>query len=213
MAGIGLKMLYVGKKDTDGKVLTDEKEGLDSTGIFLLDTDKKNLNLGTKTANITGLSGTITKIDGNNETVDTSNPPASPSVAIDANLINYAKKNLMLGRVKNDIGGWFDGDVLPECGLIVESQSPITLKSVYYCFGRGNFTEAGQNVQTNTSTAETREDDNLTYSALTYPAFNKGKPFAVFYEDDPDFDKAKMMDLVFPGQTRYKTNDGGAKKA
>lgn len=212
MASIGLKMLYVGKKDAEGKVLTDENEGLDPTGIFLLDTNKKNLNLGTKTANITGLSGTPTKIDGNNETVDVSNPPASPSVAVDANLINYEKKNLMLGRVKNDIGGFADGDVLPECGLIAESQSPITLKSIYYCFGRGNFTEAGANLQTNTSTAETREDDNLTYSALTYPDFNKGKPFAVFYEDDPEFDKVKMMNLVFPGQTRF-TDESEGKKA
>ncbi|MFT8392397.1 MAG: phage tail protein [Liquorilactobacillus ghanensis] len=206
MATIGLKMLYVGLKDASGNVVADAISGLDESGVFQLDTSKANGNLGTKTANITGLSGTPTKIDGNNVTVDVSNPPSSPSVAIDSNLINYLAKEKMLGRVPNGIGGFIDGDTVPECGFIVEAQVPITLKSVFFCFGRGTFNEASHNVQTNTSTAETRDDDNLTYTALTYDKFNGDKPFATFYEGDPNFDKKAMFDLVFPGQTLITAN-------
>lgn len=205
MALIGLKMLYTGKKNDDGTTVVDADKGLSTTGVFAIDTDKSKGNLGTKTANITGLSGTPTKIDGNNATVDVSNPPASPSVAIDSNLINYVAKEKMLGRVTDGKGGYVDGDVLPECGLIIESQRPITLESVFYCFGRGTFNETGQNVQTNTSTAETREDDNLTFTALDYNKFvdDKGntKPFKVFYSGAAGFDKKAMFDEVFPGQT------------
>ncbi|MFT8725391.1 phage tail protein [Liquorilactobacillus nagelii] len=205
MATIGLRMLYSGIKNDDGSVAADAVKGLDASGVFQIDTNKAKGNLGTKTANITGISGTPTKIDGNNETVDVSNPPSAPSVAIDSNLINYLAKEKMLGRVSNGIGGYIDGDTVPECGLIVEAQIPVTLKSVFFCFGRGTFNEASHNVQTNTSTAETRDDDNLTYTALTYDKFN-GKPLATFYEDDPDFSKKAMFDLVFPGQT-FITSD------
>ncbi|TLQ03649.1 phage tail protein [Pediococcus stilesii] len=208
MAGIGLKMIYVGVKNSDGTVNIDEKEGLSKEGVYAVDTDKSKENLGTKTANITGLSGTPTKISGNNEVVDVSNPPSAPTVAWDANLINFEVKQKILGRVANEIGGYVDGDGSVEAGMIIESQSPITYKSIYYCFGRGTFTETGQNVQTNTDTAETREDDNLSFVALGYDGFN-GKPFSVFYEGSPDFDKAKMFEKVFPGQTLITDNSNG----
>ncbi|MDN7145266.1 phage tail protein [Liquorilactobacillus mali] len=205
MATIGLKMVYTGLKASDGSVVADADKGLDATGVFAIDTDKAKGNLGTKTANITGLSGTPTKIDGNNETVDISNPPASPSVAIDSNLINYVVKEKILGRVSDSKGGYVDGDVLPECGLIVEAQSPVTLDSIFFCFGRGTFNEAGQNIQTNTSTAETRDDDNLTYAALNYSKFVDAKgnshPFKIYHATDAAFDKKAMFDEIFPGQT------------
>ncbi|KRN36212.1 phage tail protein [Lactiplantibacillus plantarum] len=206
MALIGLKMLYTGIKNLDGTTAVAEA-GLSETGVFPIDTDKSHGNLGTKTANITNLSGTPVKISGNNETVDTSNPPSSPSIAIDSNLINYAAKQKMLGRVSNGKGGYSDSDTPVECGLIIESQAPISLKSVFYCFGRGNFNEASQNVGTNTDTAETREDDNLTFTALDYKKFNN-KPFRIYFEDDPKFDKQAMFDEVFPGQTYITTNTG-----
>lgn len=205
MAAIGLKMLYAGLKAADGSAVLDVDQGLSATGVYALDTDKSKGNLGTKSANITGLSGTPTKISGNNEVVDVSNPPSAPSVAVDSNLINYLVKEKILGRVSNGKGGYIDADKPVECGLIIESQSPITYKSIYYCFGRGVFNETAQNIETNTDTAETREDDNLTFTALNYAPFS-GKPYAVFHEDDPKFDKKAMFDEVFPGQTYITSN-------
>ncbi|ANK63361.1 phage tail protein [Loigolactobacillus backii] len=207
MANIGLKMLYTGVKDADGSTIIDAEKGLNITGVYLIDTNKKNGNLGTKTANITGLAGTPTKISGNNEVVDVSNPPSAPSVAIDSNLINYAVKQKILGRISDGKGGYSDSDQTVECGLIIESQSPITYGSIYYAFGRGIYNEAGQNIGTNTDTAETRDDDNLTFTSINYAPFN-GKPYKVFFEDDPLFDKQAMFEEVFPGQTYITKNAG-----
>ncbi|WP_461241150.1 phage tail protein [Paucilactobacillus sp. N302-9] len=207
MAGIGLKMLYTGTKDASGQTIVDAEKGLSEEGVYAVDTDKSKGNLGSKTANITGLAGTPVKIPGNNEIADTTNPPSAPTVAWDANLINYLVKQKLLGRVSNGKGGYSDGDEPVESGLIIESQSPITYKSIYFCFGRGIFNEASQNLQTNTDTAETREDDNLTYTALTYDKFN-GKPYRIYFADDPKFDKQAMFDEVFPGQTLI-TGDTG----
>ena len=207
MAVIGLTTIYTGLKDLDGTVITGDK-GVHESGIFEIDTNKKNLNLGSKSFNITNLAGTQTKISGNNETVDVSNGPASPSVAIDSNMVNPLKLNQLLGRQKLDGGGSTEGEETQEVGLIGVAVDPIKHSRVFYCFGRGIMTQASQNMQTNTDTAQTREDDNLTFTALTYDKFN-GKPFAVFWEGDPDFNEKAMFDLVFPGQTLI-TDDKGA---
>lgn len=208
MANVGLKMLYFALRDTTtGKVITDKEKGLSETGVYLLDTNKANMNLGTKSANITGLAGTSTPISGNDEVVDLTNPTASPSVAIDSNLVNPTVLQKMLGRTVLSHAGYVDGEANVEVALIVESSTLINLKSVFYCFGRGILNQASQNIQTNTDTAETREDDILTYKALSTPEFNK-KPFAIFYEGDKDFDKAAMFNLVMPGQTLYTSTTG-----
>lgn len=206
MATVGLTMVYVGVKGDDGQVILDKDTGVSETGVYAIDTNKGHLNLGVKTANITTMSNTPQKITGNNEVVDVTKPPAAPSVALDANLINPFVKQKILGRVNNGFGGYTDSDKPVDAGLIIESRLPVTMQSVFYCFGRGNFTETTQNIQTDTDTAETREDDNLTYTSLTYAGFN-GKPIAVFYSDDPKFDKNKMFDLVFPGQ-KFVTASG-----
>lgn len=205
MANIGLKMLYVGIKNLDGTACVDAVKGVSSTGVYAIDTNKSHMNLGAQTANISNLSGTATKINGNNEVVDLSNPPSNPTVAITANLINPEVKEKLLGRVKLDSGIWVDGDAPVYSGLIIETQSPITLESVYYCFGMGEFTETTQNVQTNTDTAETRESDTLTYTSMNYAKFN-GKNFAYARENGESFDKQKLFDTVFPGQT-FVTKD------
>lgn len=205
MATIGLWGIYTGIRGNDGNVVCDSKKGLSDEGVYFVSTDKNAGNLGSKTANITGLAATPTKIDGNNQVVDVTNPPSSPSVAWTANEINYLVKQKILGRESNGKGGYVDTDNTVECPLIIVSQSTISRKKVFFCFGRGVFNEASHNVQTNTSTAETRDDDNLTYTALTYDKFG-GKPYAVFYEDDPQFDEKAMFDMVFPGQKMIKEN-------
>ena len=208
MATLGLNMLYTGIKADDGSTVIDADKGLAANGVYPIDTSKANGNLGTKTANITGLSGTVSKITGNNEVVDVSNPPSAPSVAIDANEINFIVKQKLLGRVSDGKGGYIDSDTPVEAGLIIESRSPVTRTAVYFCFGRGIFNEASQNIQTNTDTAETRDDDNLTFTALNYDKFS-GQPYKVYAESDPKFDKQAMFDTVFPGQTFYKKASNG----
>ncbi|MDG6770374.1 phage tail protein, partial [Lactiplantibacillus plantarum] len=110
MAALGLNMLYTGIKADDGSTVIDADKGLAAAGVYPIDTSKANGNLGTKTANITGLSGTVSKITGNNEVVDVSNPPSAPSVAIDANEINFIVKQKLLGRVSDGKGGYIDSD-------------------------------------------------------------------------------------------------------
>lgn len=209
MAAIGLKMVYVGLKDANGNVITGDA-GLSDTGIFEIDTNKANRNLGTKTANISNLTGNVTKISGNNQTVDVAVPDGAPTIAIDANFINPEKKEKMLGHVQLDDGGWVSGDKPVETGVILESQSPITLTSAFFCFGRGIMTQTAQNIQTNTDTAETREDDNLTYTAIAYEKFNN-KCVAYYDAADKAFDKQQMMDRVFPGNL-YDAKTGGKKE-
>ena len=202
MATIGLKTIYTGIKLPNGSVALDD-QGVDPTGIFEIDTNKENGNLGSKSFNITNLTGTTTKIVGNNEIVDTSVGSSSPTVAIDSNMINPEKLNKLLGRVQLGDGGWAPGKTPVEVGLIGVAEDPIYHSRIFYCFGRGTLAKTTQNIQTNTDTAQTREDDNLTYTAMSYDKFNS-EPYAVYWEKNKDFSLKKMFDRVFPGQTFIK---------
>lgn len=205
MATIGLKTIYTGIKLPSGSVALGD-QGVDATGIFEIDTNKEHGNLGSKSFNITNLTGTTTKIVGNNEIVDTSVGSSSPTVAIDSNMINPEKLNKLLGRVQLGDGGWAPGKTTVEVGLIGVAEDPIYHSRIFYCFGRGTLAKTTQNIQTNTDTAQTREDDNLTYTAMSYDKFNS-EPYAVYWENNKDFSLKKMFDRVFPGQTFI--NDAG----
>ena len=200
MANIGLKRIYFWLVGPDGQVIKDADKGLSTDGVYVVDTNPGNGNLGTRTANITGLSGTPAKIPGNDTIVDVSNPPSAPSVAIDANAINFAVKQKLLGRVETKVkGAYTDGTTLPDAGLIIESTSPTSGKSIFYGFGRGKVTESSQNIQTNT--AETREDDNLTFTALGFSGFPGEAALAVADSSVSDFAKSAYFDMCAPGQT------------
>lgn len=209
MAVVGLKMIYVGLKDSAGQAITGAEKGLNDSGVYEIDVDKSKGNLGSKTANISSLSGTIAKISGNDQVVDMDKGDAAPSVAIDSNAINGPVKQKLLGRVKSATGAWIDGDGIQEAAMIVETHDVVTNKSVFFAFGRGSFSESTQSVGTNTDTAKTREDDNLTFTALGYKNWD-GKPFATYYEGDEGFDRQKMFDDVFPGSS-YKANGDASK--
>lgn len=208
MANIGLKTLYVALKNEDGTTIVDATKGLSEAGVYAIDTNKSHLNLGAQTANISALSGTPTKINGNNEVVDISNPPSSPTVAITANLINPEVKQKLLGRQQLSSGIWVDSDKPTYAGLMIVSQVPVTLEDVYYSFGMGIFTETTQNVQTNTDTAETRESDTLTFTSMGYSYFN-GKNYGFDRAGRDGFDKQKLFDTVFPGQTFVTASKDG----
>lgn len=208
MANIGLKSLYVALKNEDGTTIVDATKGLSEAGVYAIDTNKSHLNLGAQTANISALSGTPGKINGNNEVVDISNPPSSPTVAITANLINPEVKQKLLGRQQLSSGIWVDSDKPTYAGLMIVSQVPVTLEDVYYSFGMGIFTETTQNVQTNTDTAETRESDTLTFTSMGFSYFN-GKNYGFDRAGRDGFDKQKLFDTVFPGQTFVTASKDG----
>ena len=172
-----------------------DKGGVSETGVYEIDTSKKNGNLGATTANITGLSGTVTKVYGNDALVDVSNPPSAPSVALTYNQINVAVKQALLGR-KLVNGGYVDTDDTVESALIVASHDEIENKAIYFAFPRGVFNETQQNVQSNTDTAQTRETEQMTFTALASPALGN-KTYKIYYEGAKDFSMKKMFDEVF----------------
>lgn len=202
MAVQGLRTIYVGLKDASGQTITGA-DGLSESGVYEIDTVKENGNLGSKTANITNLAGTTAKISGNNQTVDVEVGDAAPQVAIDSNAVNHTVLQKLLGREQSKAtGAWIQKDGATESGLIVETQDRVTLKRVWFCFGRGIMTQGSQNVSTNTDTAKTSEDDKLTFTAEGYKPW-KNKAFATYYEGDDNFDISKMFAEVFPGSS-YK---------
>lgn len=206
MAVVGLQTTYVGIKDEDGNVIVGvDKGGVSETGVYEIDTSKKKGNLGATTANITGLSGTLTKVYGNDALVDVSNPPSAPSVALTYNQVNVAVKQALLGR-KLVNGGYVDTDDTIESALIVKSHDEIENKAIYFAFPRGVFNETQQNVQSNTDTAQTRETEQMTFTALASPALGN-KTFKIYYEGAQNFSLKKMFDEVFGSTQKFITEE------
>lgn len=204
MAVVGLQTTYVGIKDEDGNVIVGvDKGGVSETGVYEIDTSKKKGNLGATTANITGLSGTLTKVYGNDALVDVSNPPSAPSVALTYNQVNVAVKQALLGR-KLVNGGYVDTDDTIESALIVKSHDEIENKAIYFAFPRGVFNETQQNVQSNTDTAQTRETEQMTFTALASSALGN-KTFKIYYEGAQNFSLKKMFDEVFGSTQKFIT--------
>lgn len=204
MAVVGLQTTYVGIKDEDGNVIVGvDKGGVSETGVYEIDTSKKKGNLGATTANITGLSGTLTKVYGNDALVDVSNPPSAPSVALTYNQVNVAVKQALLGR-KLVNSGYVDTDDTIESALIVKSHDEIENKAIYFAFPRGVFNETQQNVQSNTDTAQTRETEQMTFTALASPALGN-KTFKIYYEGAQNFSLKKMFDEVFGSTQKFIT--------
>lgn len=208
MAVEGLRTIYVALKDPDGQTLMG-KDGLSDNGVFEIDTKKSNGNLGTRTANISSMAGTTTKVSGNNQVVDVEVGDAAPTVAIDSNAINHIVLQKLLGKEQSASGAWIPKDGITESALLIETQDRVTLKRVWFAFGRGIMTQSTQNTGTNTDTAKTPEDDNLTFTAEGYKNWNN-KTYATYYEDDQDFDIKKVFQDVFPG-SNYDPETGKTK--
>ena len=196
MAVEGLRTIYVALKDPDGKTLMG-KDGLSENGVFEIDTQKSNGNLGTRTANISNMAGTTTKVSGNNQVVDVEVGDAAPTVAIDSNAINHTVLQKLLGKEQSASGAWIPKDGITESALLIETQDRVSLKRVWFAFGRGIMTQSTQNTGTNTDTAKTPEDDNLTFTAEGYKNWNN-KTYATYYEEDEGFDIKQMFQDVFP---------------
>lgn len=192
MATIGIKLVTLALIDKNFKIIAGE-DGLSENGLYEV-TDQE---LGTKTANITGIEGTPTVIYGNNTSVDVSTPSGQTKVAFDFNNLNEIVKQKILGRISDGKGGYLPTTNKPNVAALIKAPVVGTTQMVYYAFANGQMTEESHNLQTSTN-AEQRSDDALVYNALAVPQWN-GQSIKFFAEAFNGFDAAAMYKDVFGG--------------
>lgn len=196
MAIVGLKMVTLALVDAKTQQLIKGANGLSESGIVEVDSSM----LGTKTANISNLEGSATKISGNNAVQDVLIAPGSPTVALDFNNLDFELKQKVLGFVSDEKGGYTLSGDKPHVAMLIETETLDRKKSIYFGFANGIMQENAQNVATDTDTAQTRNDDNMTYNALSAKAFN-GEPIKKYFSGAKGFQEANMLKEVFGGYT------------
>ena len=196
MAIVGLKMVTLALVDAKTQQIIKSDQGLSTDGILEVDSSM----LGTKTANISNMEGQATKISGNNGVQDVLIAPGSPTVALDFNNLDFEVKQKLLGFVSDKKGGYTMSGDKPHVALLIETETLDRKKSIYFGFANGIMQENAQNIATDTDTAQTRNDDNMTYNALAAKNFN-GEPLKKYYSGATSFDKATMLKEVFGGYT------------
>ena len=196
MAIVGLKMVTLALVDPKTQDLLKAEQGLSTNGILEVDSSM----LGTKTANISNMEGQATKISGNNGVQDVLIAPGSPTVALDFNNLDFEVKQKLLGFKSDGKGGYVMQSDKPHVALLIETETLDRKKSIYFGFANGIMQENAQNIATDTDTAQTRNDDNMTYNALSAKAFG-GEPLKKYYSGATSFDKATMLKEVFGGYT------------
>ena len=197
MAIVGLKMVKLALVDAKTQQIIKGEQGLSADGILAVDSSM----LGTKTANISNMEGQATKIPGNNSVQDVVIAPGSPTVELDFNNLDFEVKQKLLGFKSDSKGGYVMQGDKPHVALLIESETLDRAHSVYFGFGNGIMQETAQNVATDTDTAQTREDDNMTYNALSTKAFG-GESIKKFYSGASGFEEANMLKEVFGGYTQ-----------
>jgi hypothetical protein len=202
MATVGLYQIQLALVDQYQKLISGTGSGLGTDGIYTVD----HKDLGTKTANITGLSGTIAKIYGNNNVQDVTVGTSEPSVALDINNLDFSIKQQIKGFVSDSKGGYTDENLKAHVALLITTQTIDRLHFVYYGFGDGIMTETAANIQTDQASEE-RVDDSLTYTALSTTAFD-GQPYKIYSDLDSKFDKANMYKEVFGGYVLPTSSTG-----
>ena len=196
MAIVGLKMVTLALVDPKTQKLIKDEQGLSNTGIVEVGAEM----LGTKTANISNMEGQATKISGNNAVQDVLIAPGSPTVALDFNNLDFEIKQKLLGFKSDGKGGYVMQGDKPHVAMLIESETLDRKNSIYFGFANGIMQENAQNIATDTDTAQTRNDDNMTYNALSAKNFN-GEPFKKYYSGANGFQKADMLKEVFGGYT------------
>lgn len=196
MAIVGLKMVRLALVDAKTQNLIKGAQGLSETGILEVDSSM----LGTKTANISNMEGQATKISGNNAVQDVLIAPGSPTVALDFNNLDFEVKQKLLGFKSDSKGGYVMKGDKPHVAMLIETETLDRANSVYFGFANGIMQENAQNVATDTDTAQTRNDDNMTYNALSAKAFD-GEPLKKYYSGADGFQEANMLKEVFGGYT------------
>ena len=196
MAIVGLKMVTLALVDPKTQQIIKDAQGLSANGILEVDSSM----LGTKTANISNMEGQATKIPGNNAVQDVLIGPGSPTVALDFNNLDFEVKQKLLGFKSDGQGGYVMQGDKPHVALLIETETLDRKNSIYFGFANGIMQENAQNIATDTDTAQTRNDDNMTYNALSAKAFN-GEPLKKYYSGATSFDKDTMLKEVFGGYT------------
>ena len=196
MAIVGLKMVTLALVDPKTQQIIKDDQGLSANGILEVDSSM----LGTKTANISNMEGQATKISGNNGVQDVLIAPGSPTVALDFNNLDFEVKQKLLGFKSDTKGGYVMQGDKPHVALLIETETLDRKKSIYFGFANGIMQENAQNIATDTDTAQTRNDDNMTYNALSAKAFN-GEPLKKYYSGAYGFKEADMLKEVFGGYT------------
>ena len=203
MAIVGLKMVRLALVDAKTQNLITGAQGLSETGVIEVGSDM----LGTKTANISNMEGQATKISGNNAVQDVLIAPGSPTVALDFNNLDFEIKQKLLGFKSDSKGGYVMQVDKPHVAMLIETETLDRKKSIYFGFANGIMQENAQNIATDTDTAQTRNDDNMTYNALSAKAFG-GEPLKKYYSGATSFDKATMLKEVFGGYTATQGSSG-----
>ena len=196
MAIVGLKMVTLALVNPKTQQIITGEEGLSTNGILEIGSSM----LGTKTANISNMEGQATKISGNNAVQDVLIAPGSPTVALDFNNLDFEVKQKLLGFKSDTKGGYVMQGDKPHVALLIETETLDRKNSIYFGFANGIMQENAQNVATDTDTAQTRNDDNMTYNALSAKAFG-GEPLKKYYSGASGFQKADMLKEVFGGYT------------
>ena len=196
MAIVGLKMVTLALVDPKTQQIIKDDQGLSRTGIVEVGAEM----LGTKTANISNMEGQATKISGNNAVQDVLIAPGSPTVALDFNNLDFEIKQKLLGFKSDSKGGYVMKGDKPHVAMLIETETLDRANSVYFGFANGIMQENAQNVGTDTDTAQTRNDDNMTYNALSAKAFD-GEPLKKYYSGATGFEKNNMLKEVFGGYT------------
>ena len=196
MAIVGLKMVTLALVDAKTQQIIKAEQGLSTDGILKVDSSM----LGTKTANISNMEGQATKISGNNAVQDVLIAPGSPTVALDFNNLDFEIKQKLLGFKSDSKGGYVMKGDKPHVAMLIETETLDRKNSIYFGFANGIMQENAQNVATDTDTAQTRNDDNMTYNALSAKAFD-GEPLKKYYSGASGFQEADMLKEVFGGYT------------
>ena len=196
MAIVGLKMVTLALVNPKTQQIITGEQGLSTNGILEVGSDM----LGTKTANISNMEGQATKISGNNAVQDVLIAPGSPTVALDFNNLDFEIKQKLLGFKSDTKGGYVMQGDKPHVALLIETETLDRKNSIYFGFANGIMQENAQNVATDTDTAQTRNDDNMTYNALSAKAFG-GEPLKKYYSGADGFQEADMLKEVFGGYT------------
>lgn len=194
MAIVGLKMIRLALVDPKTQKLIKGNDGLSAEGVIEIDSKM----LGTRTANISNLEGQATKVPGNNSVQDVMIAPGSPTVAFDFNNLDFDIKQKLLGFKPDGKGGYAKDDDKPHVAVLIESETLDRKNSVFFGFANGIMQESTQNIGTDTDTAQTRQNDNMTFSALSAISFN-GEPFKKYFSGSSTFDKTNMYKEVFGG--------------
>lgn len=205
MAIVGLKMVTLALVDPKTQQILKSDQGLSANGILEVDSSM----LGTKTANISNMEGPATTISGNNAVQDVLIAPGSPTVALDFNNLDFVVKQKLLGFKSDNKGGYVMKGDKPHVALLIETETLDRKNSIYFGFANGVMQENAQNIATDTDTAQTRNDDNMTYKALSAKAFG-GEPLKKYYSGASGFQKASMLAEVFGGYTAGAASGGGA---